>query len=175
MKRSITALLILMSFVMIAPVASLTASAHEPQQVYEDYNWVSIPAQFMMGESQSQAQPVNNNIQVFDVAKGKVVHAVANNEQFQKTAEQWLGQITSLAPEIQPDMKATYIVRVPVDPAKPLKVGQVTLTVKEIFLFYYADPNKEPLLLMFDDNKKPYFFHIHEDITPFIKSLNIPS
>lgn len=170
MKRSFTALLVLLSMVMIAPFGLQTAAAYE-HELPEDNHWISIPAQFMVSES----QPTNNIVQVFDVAKGKVVHTVANSPQFQKTAEQWLSQITSLAPEIQPDMKATYIVRVPVDPAKTLNVGQVTLPVKEIFLFYYSDASKEPLLLMFDENKKPYFFHIHEDIKPFIQSLNIPN
>jgi len=155
---------------MIVPFGLQAAAAHE-HELPEEYDWISIPAQFMM----SEAQPANNSIQVFDVAKGKVVHSIANSPQFQQTAEQWLSQITSLAPEIQPDMKATYIVRVPVAPVKTLTVGQVALKVKEIFLFYYSDTSKEPLLLMFDENKKPYFFHIHEDITPFIQSLNIPN
>lgn len=169
MKRSFTALLVLLSIMIITPFGLQAAAAHE-HDLPEDFNWISIPAQFMMGES----QPASNTVQVFDVAKGKVVHTVANSPQIQKIAEQWLSQITSLAPEIQPDMKATYIVRVPVEPVKTLNVGHVALKVKEIFLFYYSDTSKEPLLLTFDENKKPHFFHIHEDITPFIKSLNIP-
>jgi len=169
MKRSFTALLVLLSIMITIPFGLQAASAQE-HDLPEDFNWISIPAQFMMGES----PPASNTVQVFDVAKGKVVHTVANSPQIQKTAEQWLSQITSLAPEIHPDMKATYIVRVPVEPVKTLNVDHVALKVKEIFLFYYSDTSKEPLLLTFDENKKPYFFHIHEDITPFIKSLNIP-
>jgi len=167
MKRSLFSLLIV--FMLSAP-ASVFASPLQEQALPHETDWISIPAHFM----QSEAPAVNNMVQVFDVAKGRVVHSLANNADFQKTAEQWLSKITSLAPEVHPDMKATYIVRVPVEPAKPLDVGDVHLSVKEIFVFYYADTSKEPLLLIFDENKKPFFFHIHEDITPFIKSLNIP-
>lgn len=142
----------------------------EQFQLPQALDWSSIPAHFM--EEQNKQQ--NNQIQVFDVKKGRVVLSVANNEEFQAEAKKWLSDITSLAPEVQPDMGATYIIRVPLLPHQTVNVGNVNLTAKEVFLFYYSETNDEPLLLVFDENKKPYFFHIHEDVTPFLKKLELP-
>lgn len=156
----------------ISAMLESTSAALPEQHVElpEEIDWASIPAHFMV----EQSKQTNNHLQVFDVAKGSVVLSVANNPNFQDQAKKWLGNITSLAPEVQPDMKATYIVRIPLDPAQPLKVGHVMLNVKELYLFYYNDTSKEPLLLTFDENRHPYFFHIQEDVTPFIKQLAIP-
>lgn len=153
-------------------MTELNAAAVPGQEVAlpEEIDWSSIPAHFMV----EQSNQTNNHLQVFDVAKGSVVLSVANSPDFQSEAKKWLGNITSLAPEVQPDMKATYIVRIPLDPAQPLKVGHVMLNVKELYLFYYNDTSKEPLLLTFDENRHPYFFHIQQDVTPFIKQLAIP-
>lgn len=127
---------------------------------------ISLPAA-IIGEQNN-----NTSIQVFDVQKGKVVLTTENNEQFQKFAHSWLAGIKQFAPEVQPDMKATYIFRVPLIPPVSLQVGQTKLHVAEIFMFYYKD--KEPLLLVFDENKKPYLFHTSEDVTPFLNFLTIP-
>lgn len=142
----------------------------EQYQLPQALDWSSIPAHFM----EEQNKQRNNQIQVFDVKKGSVILSVANNEDFQAEAKKWLSDITSLAPEIQPDMGATYIIRVPLTPHQTVNVGNVNLTAKEVFLFYYSDTDDEPLLLVFDENKKPYFFHIHEDVTPFLKKLELP-
>lgn len=127
---------------------------------------VSLPAA-IIGEQNN-----NMSIQVFDVQKGKVILTTESNEQFQKFAHSWLAGIKQFAPEVQPDLKATYIFRVPLIPPVSLQVGQAKLQVAEIFMFYYK--TKEPLLLVFDENKKPYLFHTSEDVTPFIKFLSIP-
>ncbi|HIW33796.1 MAG TPA: hypothetical protein IAA29_13525 [Candidatus Paenibacillus intestinavium] len=129
---------------------------------------LSLPAQLIITEQSERV----NQVQVFDVKKGEVVQTTANNEYFQKNAHQWLSGITGLAPEISPDLKAKYIVRVPVQPIATLQVGTTKLNVGEIFLFYYDD--KEPMLLIFDEAKKPYIFHIHNDVKPFIQYLSIP-
>lgn len=129
---------------------------------------IALPAQLMIPEGKSRA----DQVQVFDVKKGQVILTTKNNEQFQKYAHEWLSGITGFAPEVQPDLKAQYIVRVPLNPVATLQVGQTKIQVAEAFLFYY--PNKEPMLLVFDEEKKPYLFHIHNDLKPFIKYLSIP-
>jgi len=129
---------------------------------------IALPAQLMLPEQSELA----NLVQVFDVKKGQVVQTTENNEYFQKNVHQWLSGITGFAPEVSPDLKAKYIVRVPVKPAATLQVGTTKLNVMEVFLFYYED--KEPILLIFDETKKPYIFHIHNDVKPFLKYLAIP-
>lgn len=126
----------------------------------------SLPAALVVEQNNT------NSVQVFDVKKGKVVLTTENNEQFQKFAHQWLKGIKSFAPEVQPDMTATYIFRIPMNPPATLQIGSTNLHVAEIFMFYYAD--KEPLLLIFDENKKPYLFHTSEDVTPFVQYISIP-
>lgn len=128
----------------------------------------AIPTQLMLPEQSELA----NRVQVFDVKKGQVVQTTENNDYFQENVHQWLSGITGFAPEVSPDLKAKYIVRVPVKPAATLKVGTTKLNVIEVFLFYYED--KEPMLLIFDEAKKPYIFNINNDVKPFIQYLSIP-
>lgn len=168
MKWLMSTVLMLTLFATYIPASN--AAVPEQNQLPAQLDWESIPVQFMTEQTANQ----NNQVQVFDVAKSRVVLSVANSPQFQAEAKKWLADITSLAPEVQPNMKATYIVRVPIEPVQELNVGHIKLKVKEIFLFYYRDTNEEPLLLVFDEEKRPFFFHIHEDVAPFIKQLSIP-
>lgn len=188
MYKSMTSFFIIIMLVLVIPATSgqqaiaAAASSHSfiistsepapdpPIQLLEQLEWSSIPTIFTEQESRQN----NNMIQIFDVEKGRVILSVANRNSFQKEAAKWLSDITSLAPEVQPDMKAKYIARVPLQPAQQVNAGNVQLLASVVFLFYYQDPNMEPLLLIFDSNNRPYFFHIHEDVKPFFEQLGLP-
>ncbi|WP_338551663.1 hypothetical protein [Paenibacillus sp. KS-LC4] len=112
-------------------------------------------------------------VQVFDVKAGKVVLTVPNDKNYQKMAKSWLGSVTGLAPQLTNDNTCTYVYRVPLAEPYKLSTNNLSLQVKEVFLFVCA--GKAPQLLVFDDQRRPLLLLFKEDIAAFIKKVGIPA
>ncbi|MDQ0058132.1 hypothetical protein [Paenibacillus harenae] len=112
-------------------------------------------------------------VQVFDVAAGKVVKTIENDADFQKMAADWVSSISDLAPQLSADENCGYVYRVPLANQVTIKVKEISVTTDDIFLFYCKD--KPPLLLAFDENRKPFLFLVKADIKPFIQKVGIPA
>ncbi|MCQ6560325.1 hypothetical protein [Paenibacillus mendelii] len=110
-------------------------------------------------------------VQAFDVVAGKVVKSIPNNADFQKIADTWLGSVTGLSPQIQADDKCGHVFRIPLAQPKTVNTGAITIRTTDIFLFYC--PKKPQLLLVFDENRKPYLLQFKADIKPFLKLMDI--
>ncbi|REK77917.1 hypothetical protein DX130_09415 [Paenibacillus paeoniae] len=112
-------------------------------------------------------------VQVFDVAAGRVVSTLPNDKKFQKMADSWIDSITGVAPQMTAGQNCSYVYRVPL--AKPATVasGEIKLTTSDIFLFHCKD--EPPMLLVFDEQRKPYLFLFKADIDPFIKKVGLPA
>lgn len=112
-------------------------------------------------------------VQVFDVAAGKVVKTIPNDSTFQKMASEWTSSVTGLAPQVTTDQACSYVYRVPL--AKPVTIssGHLSVTTSDLFLFYCKE--QPPVLLAFDDQRKPYLFLFKADIAPFIKKVGLPA
>lgn len=124
-----------------------------------------IPAQFSI---RSEAES-KNSVQIFDIKSGKIIKTIPNDAQIQTFTNELISSITGLAPEIAPDNEAKYIIRIPVTNPRQIKVGQTNLLINELFLFYYTTDHS--ILLVFDENKKPFLLHYDSDITPLIKYI----
>ncbi|MCR2802958.1 hypothetical protein [Paenibacillus soyae] len=111
-------------------------------------------------------------VQVFDVAAGKVVKTIPNDKKFQKMAKKWTGSITGLAPQLTADQSCTYVYRVPLAKPVTIQTGGISLAASDLFLFYCKE--QPPMLLTFDDQRKPYLFLFDADIKPFIKKVGLP-
>ncbi|CAM3973771.1 hypothetical protein L1N85_04345 [Paenibacillus alkaliterrae] len=112
-------------------------------------------------------------VQVFDVAAGKVIKTIPNDAQFQSLAAEWTSSITGLAPQITSDPSCSYVYRVPLEKAVTIKVNDLSVASDDLFVFYCKD--KPPLLLVFDDQRRPYLFLFKADIAPFIKKVGVPA
>ncbi|MFF2887537.1 hypothetical protein [Paenibacillus sp. NPDC057967] len=112
-------------------------------------------------------------IQVFDVAAGRVVSTLPNDKKFQKMALSWTESVTGLAPQMTAGQNCSYVYRVPL--AKPATVasGDIKISTSDLFLFYCKD--EAPMLLVFDERRKPFLFLFKEDIGPFIKKVGLPA
>ncbi|MGM0880411.1 MAG: hypothetical protein ACQEXQ_05145 [Bacillota bacterium] len=119
--------------------------------------------------SETQLKPV----QVFDVAAGKVVKTIPNDAQFQSFAASWIGSITGLAPQITSDESCSYVYRVPLAKPATVKTDEIAVISDDLFLFYCKD--KPPLLLVFDEKRRPFLFLFKADITPFIQKVGLPA
>jgi hypothetical protein len=112
-------------------------------------------------------------VQVFDVAAGKVVKTIPNDASYQTLAASWLGSITGLAPQLTNDESCSYVYRVPLEKAVTIKANDVSVVSNDLFLFYCKD--KPPLLLVFDEKRRPFLFLFKADIKPFIQKVGIPA
>lgn len=123
--------------------------------------------------SQSAAETVLKPVQVFDVAAGKVIKTIPNDAEFQTLAASWISSITGPAPQITTDDSCSYVYRVPLQKSVSIKVNDITVGFDDLFLFYCKD--KPPLLLVFDEKRRPYLFLFKADINPFIKKVGLPA
>jgi hypothetical protein len=112
-------------------------------------------------------------VQVFDVAAGKVTKTIPNDAKYQAMAASWVGSITGLAPQITNDSSCSYVYRVPLEKAVTIKSNDVSVSSDDLFLFYCKD--KPPLLLVFDEKRRPFLFLFKADIKPFIEKVGIPA
>lgn len=112
-------------------------------------------------------------VQVFDVAAGKVIKTIPNDADFQAFAASWVKSITGLAPQLTSDESCSYVYRVPLEKAVSIKVNEITVASDDLFLFYCKD--KPPLLLVFDEKRRPYLFLFKADIKPFIQKVGVPA
>lgn len=112
-------------------------------------------------------------VQVFDVAAGKVIKTIPNDADYQAFAASWVGSITGLAPQLTSDESCSYVYRVPLEKAVSIKVNDITVASDDLFLFYCKD--KPPLLLVFDEKRRPFLFLFKADIKPFIQKVGVPA
>ncbi|KRE54436.1 hypothetical protein [Paenibacillus sp. Soil522] len=112
-------------------------------------------------------------VQVFDVAAGKVIKTIPNDADYQAFAASWVKSITGLAPQLTSDESCSYVYRVPLEKAVSIKVNEITVASDDLFLFYCKD--KPPLLLVFDEKRRPYLFLFKADIKPFIQKVGVPA
>ncbi|MWC28525.1 hypothetical protein [Paenibacillus sp. MMS18-CY102] len=123
--------------------------------------------------TEKKAETPKQPVQVFDVKAEKVVKSIDNDKQFQKYARGWLKSVTGFAPQLKSDDSCLYVYRVPLLKPTKVKIDQTELSVKEVFLFNCA--GKPPLLLVFDEQRRPYLLLFKADTKPFVDKVGIPS
>lgn len=110
-------------------------------------------------------------VQAFDVTAGKVVKSVANTKEYQAFAKKWLASVTGLAPQLTTDDKCGYVFRIPLDQPATVRTTGLNVQTSDVFLFYC--PDKPQLLLIFDENRRPYLLKFTADIKPFLRTIGI--
>ena len=111
-------------------------------------------------------------VQVFDVKAGKVVRTVENDEAFQEMAREWLRSVTGLSPRIGPGEECGFVYRVPLAEPGLARIGETSITVRDIFLFHCE--REKPMLLVFDPGNRPYLLNFDADIRPFLRKIAAP-
>jgi len=128
---------------------------------------LAVPASVFAAE-----EPAMKPVQVFDVKAGKVVRTVSNDAEYQKIAKGWLKSVTGLSPKMKPDEKCGFVYRIPLAKPQPVAVGKLSFSVRDVFLFHC--PDAEPILLVFDDARRPYLLELKTDLKPFLRKIAAP-
>jgi len=117
-------------------------------------------------------EPAMKPVQVFDVKAGKVMRTIPNDAEYQKIAQSWLKSVTGLSPKMKPDEKCGFVYRIPLQKPQPLTVGKLSFTVRDVFLFHC--PDADPILLVFDEARRPYLLELKADLKPFLRKIAAP-
>ncbi|MUT65426.1 hypothetical protein [Paenibacillus sp. NEAU-GSW1] len=112
-------------------------------------------------------------VQVFDVKAGKVIKSVPNDKDFQRFANDWISSVTGLAPQLTNDDSCSYVYRIPLEKPVTIKVNGINVAAEDVFLFNCDQ--KPPLLLVFDEQRRPYLLLFSADIKPFVQKVGIPA
>jgi hypothetical protein len=132
------------------------------------FMWMTI----LSAQAQAEPEQLLKPVQVFDVAVGKVAKTVANDQEYQTYAKQWLNSVTGLSPKVKPDDKCGYVFRVPLEKPVVVRTKDLLLTAEEVFLFHC--PGKLDQLLVFDQQRKAYLLLFQSDLKPFFAKIGIP-
>lgn len=130
---------------------------------------------FFVTAPYAQAAPESTfgPVQVFDVKAGKVVLTVPNDKQFQEYASSWIGSISGLAPQLTNDESCSYVYRIPLEKPTTIAMNGLNFATDEVFLFHCD--GKPPLLLVFDDKRRPFLLLFTADIKPFVQKIGLPA
>ncbi len=130
---------------------------------------LTVPSSALAAASE---EPDMKPVQVFDVKAGKVVRTIPNDAEYQQYAQGWLKSVTGLSPKVRPDEKCGFVYRVPLRQPYPLQVDKLSFSVSDVFLFYCK--GSEPILLVFDEARRPYLLTIQADLKPFLRKIAAP-
>lgn len=110
-----------------------------------------------------------SNIEVFDVKKEQVVKTIANSDRIQREVNKCLNTITSMTKRFNPIPEEGQIIKIPVEPSVMVNNQWFSSLVDEVKLI--LPTNETPLLMIFDDENKPYFFEFKQDITKLLSEM----
>lgn len=111
-----------------------------------------------------------DEVQIFDIGKGKVVKRMKVTESLQEQARQIIGSITGMYAKVQPFPDKGYIVRIPVDPAVRVQNEYINATIDRIYVIFTE--NEPPIVLILDSSEKPFVYNFSWNTDELEKQLD---
>ncbi|RKD22852.1 hypothetical protein BEP19_11460 [Ammoniphilus oxalaticus] len=125
--------------------------------------WLLILLLISLGALVSYVEAAERlNIEVFDVETKQVTNTTANSEIVQKELGNSLTKITGLTKEFDPIPTKGQMIKIPLEPSVTVNNEWVTTFINELILI--LPTGSKPLLMIFDDENKPYFFEFDYDL-----------
>lgn len=116
----------------------------------------------------------HEDVEIFDIGKGKVIKAVQINETAIAESQKYLQGIVGMYPKIKAFPDKGYIIKIPF---------KTSIVVKNHFLndyninsidkvFIILPEEKAPYLLVLDDRERPYLYCFKGNINKLLNSIN---
>ncbi|MFD1739408.1 hypothetical protein ACFSCX_23280 [Bacillus salitolerans] len=112
----------------------------------------------------------NQQIEIFDINKGKVIKTVQLNSDLQQEVKNFLYEITSIYVKSNPIPNSGFMIRIPLEPNVMVKNRWFYDLVDEVIIIYSGQ--EEPYLMIYDDENKSYFFTFKGDTAKLLDLLN---
>ncbi|WP_110114430.1 hypothetical protein [Bacillus sp. CGMCC 1.16541] len=110
-------------------------------------------------------------VEVFNIEKGKVEKSVAMTPTLQAEAQKSVKSMTGIFKKVSPIPKTGYLVKVPLDPAIPVKATGIDVLTSEVIIVISKD--QEPILMVFDNENRSFFFEFSHDVTKLKQELKL--
>ena len=118
----------------------------------------------------SPAPESGSEIQIFDVAKGKIVKKMSSGPAVEAEAEKIINSITGLYAKVKPFPEKGYIVRVPCNPALIVQNSYINATVDKMYIIFTQ--NEPPIVLILDSKDRPFVYNFSCSTDTLVKYLN---
>ncbi|MFT4414577.1 hypothetical protein ACLM5H_12030 [Fredinandcohnia humi] len=112
----------------------------------------------------------NQQIQIFDINKGKVIKNVQTNTDIQREVENFLEGITGVYVKYNPIPNNGFMIRIPLEPNIMVRTRWFDDLLDEVTIIFTDQEN--PYLMVFDDENKPYFLTFEGNTVKFLALLN---
>ncbi|MBM7703938.1 hypothetical protein [Metabacillus iocasae] len=119
----------------------------------------------------SAAEAQTPKVEVFNIDKGKVEKSVTMTPVLQDEAQKSVKSMTGIFKKVSPIPKTGYLVKVPLDPAVPVKATGIDVLTSEVIIVISEE--QKPILMIFDNENRAFFFEFSHDITKLKKELNL--
>ncbi|WP_059174040.1 hypothetical protein [Bacillus sp. FJAT-27445] len=116
------------------------------------------------------AAQTHQQIEIFDIAKGKVVKTAQPNPKVQQEVKKFLTGITGIYPKLNPVPSEGFMIRVPFEPRTMVKTSLFNGPVDEVIIIFPAYEN--PYLMFFDDKGRALVFNFKGDTAKLLGLLN---
>jgi uncharacterized ubiquitin-like protein YukD len=114
------------------------------------------------------------DIEIFDVDKGKVIKVIQVNETTLNEAKSYIQRITGMYQKINALPNKGYIIKIPFEPYLVVKnqyLNDYNIdSIDKLFIIF--PEGSSPYLLVLDDRERPYAYNFNGDTSVLLKSLN---
>ncbi|MDT8861022.1 hypothetical protein N0O92_12335 [Alkalihalobacillus sp. MEB130] len=98
----------------------------------------------------------NDFVEVYDIEKDKIVKTIPASPSVLSEAEMYLEHIDDIYKKFRPMPRKGQLIRVPFDSSVQITNNWMNSSVNEVI--FIIPKNDYPLLLVFNEEKDPYFF-----------------
>lgn len=110
-----------------------------------------------------------SNIEIFDVKNERVIKLVANSQEIQGEIQQCLKAINGITKRLSPITKDSKIIKIPIQPSIMVNNQWMNTLIDEVKLI--LPTNAPPLLMLFDDENRPYFLEFDYDVKTLLAKM----
>jgi hypothetical protein len=121
------------------------------------------------GSSVQAAQP--KDVQVFDIAQGKIMKRVNNSAEIRKEVEKSLQSIHELVVKFRVEPKDGVVLRIPMEPSVKVDNQWFHDSVDEVFII--IPRSEKPFMLLFNADKKPIILKFKHPVQQLLKEMKL--
>lgn len=150
-------------------ILSVTPVSAFKQPARFDTTWPLSPwtATLQITPEQLDSDPSTPQVQIFDVQQERVITTRPNSSAFRGQVELWILAAQGLSSRSRLEADSGLVIRIPLQP--PLSVDRPWLTADIIEVYLFLSPQKNPHLLLFSREGKPYVIDMKENPKTFLK------
>lgn len=110
-------------------------------------------------------------VEIFDIKQGEVVQTVPAYLNVQDEVISYLDNITGVYKKINPIPHDGMMVKIPLEQPYLLKNEWLSNYIEEVIIIFPKNDN--PILLLFDEENSPYFFHFNGDMFFLLEKIEL--